>query len=103
MIKLNNCYLSDIECKLIKCKNVSVYNDYYVTVSNTHNYPTLRSEALTTNYPHNSGYATFYFKSIQMWNKLDKRTTNISSYNKFKEELKDYLLKKQQSELNILI
>jgi len=90
--------------KLIKCKNVSVFNDYYVSVSSTYNYPTLRSGTLSTNYPYsdNYGYATFHFKSVQLWNKLDKQITNIGSYHKFKKELKNHLLKKQQSELSIL-
>jgi len=81
-----------------------VFNDYYVSVSSTHNYPTLRSDTLSTNYPYSGNYCyvTFHFKSVQLWNKLNKQITNIGSYDKLKEELKNHLLKKQQSELSSL-
>jgi len=52
--------------KLIKCKNVSVFN--YLSVSSTHNYPTLRSGTLSTNYPYSGNYGYMQLFILKVYN-----------------------------------
>ena len=44
-----------------------------------------------------NGYFTFHYESIKLWNKLPDELKKLNSLNKFKLELKKYLLSKQIS------
>jgi len=83
--------------KLVKCRNIKVFMDYYKRTSDTHSYPATSGNRLSINYPFkgNYGFGTFHYRSISFWNNLPKKIEEIKSYANFKIMLKQNLLKRQ--------
>jgi len=91
--------------KLAKCLPIDYFEDYFTLRTQIHSYPTslsASSNLICKLHPKTSyGYATFYYRAINMWNNLPLDLKDITSLVSFKKELKSYLLTKQNTRLRI--
>jgi len=91
--------------KLQKGVPVSCFKDYFVLRSIRHKYPT--SSAANGYFDCNFnpktsyGYASFYYKSITVWNDMPMEVRDCATLYMFKKKLKEYLLNQQICRLGI--